>query len=137
MSVLKKLAGQTAVYGVSSIVGRMLTFFLVPFYTSRGVLNEAEFGAMTELYAYIGFLNVVYLFGMETTYFRFASNKNYSEGLAYDNSLSPVIMNSLALSGLIIITSSFLANLLRFPGKESFFILMGLILALDAIAAIP
>ncbi|MFL5731493.1 MAG: polysaccharide biosynthesis permease, partial [Cytophagaceae bacterium] len=62
MSVLKKLLGQTALYGLSSIVGRALNFLLVPFYTA--VLLPAEFGAVTELYAYVAFLNILYLYGM-------------------------------------------------------------------------
>ena len=71
MSVAKKLASQTAVYGVSSIVGRVLTYLLVPIYT--GAFAAAEYGVVTGLYAYVSFLNVVFTYGMETTFFRFAS----------------------------------------------------------------
>ncbi len=71
MSQIKNLAGQTALYGLSSIVGRSLGFLLVPFYTA--VLTKADFGIYAELYAYIAFLNILYLFGMETTFFRFAN----------------------------------------------------------------
>ena len=66
MSVIKKLASQTAVYGVSSIVGRVLTYLLVPIYT--GAFSAAEYGIVTGLYAYVSFLNVVFTYGMETTY---------------------------------------------------------------------
>jgi O-antigen/teichoic acid export membrane protein len=56
MSVAKRLASQTAVYGVSSIVGRVLTYLLVPVYTR--VFGRAEYGVVTELYAYVAFLNL-------------------------------------------------------------------------------
>ena len=71
MSVLKKLASQTAVYGISSIVGRVLTYLLMPIYT--GAFAAAEYGVVTGLYAYVSFLNVVFTYGMESTFFRFAN----------------------------------------------------------------
>lgn len=73
MSVLRKLAGQTAIYGASSIVARFLNYLLTPLYTSRGVFAPAAFGVITGLYAWTAFLNVVLTYGMETTYFRFAT----------------------------------------------------------------
>ena len=73
MSVLRKLAGQTAIYGASSIVARFLNYLLTPLYTSRGVFAPAAFGVITSLYAWTAFLNVVLTYGMETTYFRFAT----------------------------------------------------------------
>ena len=71
MSVAKKLASQAAIYGVSSIVGRVLTYFLVPVYTAR--FAPAEYGVVTDLYAYVAFFNVLYTYGLETAYFRFAN----------------------------------------------------------------
>jgi O-antigen/teichoic acid export membrane protein len=76
VSVLRKLAGQTAIYGVSSIVARFLNYLLTPLYTSRGVFAPAAFGVITSLYAWTAFLNVVLTYGMETTFFRFASKDN-------------------------------------------------------------
>jgi len=137
MSLLKKLAGQTALYGLSSILARMINFLLVPFYTSEGVLSLGEFGAMTELYADIAFLNIVYLFGMETTYFRFATKQQLTEKDAFSNSLSALLVSSLFMSGLMILFSSDIADALQFEGKSSFYIMMASILALDSIAAIP
>ncbi len=84
MGSLKKLAGQTALYGLSSIVGRALNFLLVPFYTS--VLTVSDFGVMTDVYVYMAFLNIIYLFGMETTYFRFANE--HDEPTAFNHAFS-------------------------------------------------
>ena len=72
MSVLRKLAGQTAIYGLSSIVARFINFLLVPLYTSKFVFEPAEYGVVTALYSWTALLNVVLTFGMETAYFRFA-----------------------------------------------------------------
>lgn len=71
MNPLKRLASQTAVYGVSSIVGRFLNYLLVPLYTYTFV--PADYGVVAEFYAYMGFLAVLMTFGMETGYFRFRS----------------------------------------------------------------
>ncbi|HPF90306.1 MAG TPA: polysaccharide biosynthesis protein, partial [Flavobacteriales bacterium] len=63
MSTLRKLAGQTAIYGLSSIVARFLNFLLVPLYTSKFVFAPAEYGVVTALYSWTALLNVVLTFG--------------------------------------------------------------------------
>ena len=73
MSNLKKLAGQTAIYGLSSILGRSINFLLIIIYTAY--LSKAELGAFTTLYALIGFLNIIFTYGMETAFFRFAQKE--------------------------------------------------------------
>lgn len=135
MSILKKLAGQTALYGLSSIVGRVLNFLLVPFFTA--LLDLAEFGIYTDLYAYMAFLNVVYLFGMETTYFRFASRSGYNEESTFQTVQGTLILSSFFLSTLIILLAPWLANILNYPGKETWIIILSLILFVDTIVAIP
>jgi O-antigen/teichoic acid export membrane protein len=135
VSVLKKLLGQTALYGLSSIIGRALNFLLVPFYTA--VLLPAEFGAVTELYAYVAFLNILYLYGMETTYFRFANKEGHTEKEVFSNSVSSIILSSLLLSGILMMLSHPLARILQYPGKEDYFIWLGLILCVDSFSAIP
>ena len=70
---IKKLAGQTAVYGVSSIVGRLLNYLMVPLYVTV-FANTSDYGVASELYAWIAFLMVFLTFGMETAYFKFLSD---------------------------------------------------------------
>lgn len=135
MNPLKKLAGQTAIYGLSSIIGRAVNFLLVPFYANKSVLSAAEFGIMTEYYAYIAFFNVVYLFGMETTYFRFANKGN--EQKAFNNALSFILFLSSALSLLVILLSGNVAGLLQDSGNAQFITWLALVLWVDALAAIP
>jgi O-antigen/teichoic acid export membrane protein len=84
MSQLKKLAGQTAIYGLSSILGRSINFLLIIVYTAY--LTKADLGAFTGIYALIGFLNIVFTYGMETAFFRFSTGKNQDPNRVYQTS---------------------------------------------------
>ena len=136
MSVAKKLASQTAVYGVSSIVGRVLTYLLTPLYT--GAFAAAEFGIVTGLYAYVSFLNVVFTYGMETTFFRFANRPGTDRKELYDRVLSLLLLSTAALTGLLMLLARPLLKLLAIPpGHERYAVWVALILGLDALTAIP
>ncbi|MFL5730515.1 MAG: polysaccharide biosynthesis C-terminal domain-containing protein, partial [Cytophagaceae bacterium] len=74
---------------------------------------------------------------METTYFRFANKEGYSEKEVFSNSLSSILLSSIAFSGLFILLSPSLSVVLKYPGKEDYFIWLGLILAMDSLSAIP
>ena len=73
---IKQLTKDTAIYGVSTIVGRFLTFLLVPFYTN--IFPPDEYGIVANLYIFIAILNIIYIFGMDAAYLKFASNKSIS-----------------------------------------------------------
>ena len=136
MSVAKKLASQTAVYGVSSIVGRVLTYLLVPIYT--GAFAAAEYGVVTGLYAYVSFLNVVFTYGMETTYFRFANRPGTDRRELYDRTLSLLIVSTAVLTAVLMLLARPLLGLLEIPpGHEQYAVWVALILGLDALTAIP
>jgi O-antigen/teichoic acid export membrane protein len=134
MSVAKKLVGQTAVYGISSIVGRALTFLLVPLYTDR--FPAAEYGIVTELYAYVAFLNIMFTYGMESAYFRFATRQGTDRRQLYDQVLSLLLVSSLVLSGLLMLLSPALASVLHYPGREKYLIWLALVMGIDAVTAI-
>lgn len=135
MSFLKKLAGQAAVYGISSILGRAINFLLVPFYTA--IVGAEKFGVFTELYAYMGFLNVLYLFGMETAFFRFSTKEGADKEKAYNTSLLFLTVFSLTFSGLFILLSAQLADILNYPERQHYVIMLASILFIDTIVAIP
>lgn len=135
MSVAKKLASQTAVYGVSSIVGRVLTYLLVPVYTR--VFGRAEYGIVTELYAYVAFLNIVFTYGIETAYFRFANREGVDRQELYSRVVSLLIISSIALSGVLALLAQPLAELLRYPDQSRYIVWLALILGLDAVVALP
>jgi O-antigen/teichoic acid export membrane protein len=77
LNPLKKLLGQTAIYGLSSIVGRLLNFLLVPIYTRY--FSPSAYGEVTLLYAYVAFFVVLLVYGMETSFFRFSQNQEDSK----------------------------------------------------------
>ena len=94
-----KLAGQTAIYGLSSIIGRLLNYILVPLYTLK-FANPADYGVVSELYAWVAFLIVILAFGMETAYFRFTQD-NHDEKSIFSSSL--YVISSINLVFLILI----------------------------------
>ena len=92
MNPLKKLAGQTAIYGLSSVIGRLLNYLLVPLYT-RYFLPE-EYGVVTEVYAYVAFLVVILTYGLETAFFRFSEKENNTR-IVYSTALISLISSSI------------------------------------------
>ena len=116
MSLLKKLASQTALYGLSSMIGRAINFLLVPVYTS--LLLPAEYGIVTELYAYAAFLNILYLLGMETTYFRFANKEGADEPHVFNQVNTQVLLGSFIISGLIFLATPSIATHLSLGNAE-------------------
>jgi len=136
MGIAKKLASQTAIYGVSSIVGRVLSYLLVPIYTAH--FAAAEYGIVTGLYAYVSFLNVLFTYGLETTFFRFANRPGEDRRELYNRTLSLLIISSIVLTiGLALLARPLLGLLHLPPGHEEYAVWIALILGLDAIAALP
>jgi O-antigen/teichoic acid export membrane protein len=134
MTPLKRLARETAVYGLSSIIGRLLNYLLVPLYTRIFLPNE--YGIVTELYAYASFLAVLLTFGMETTFFRFSENHS-GENNVYSTSLIPVMGLNFVFIILGVLGSSSLAEKLHYGHHSEYIVYFVLIVGLDAIAALP
>jgi O-antigen/teichoic acid export membrane protein len=135
LNPLRKLASQTAVYGLSSIIGRFLNYLLVPLYTYT--FPAEAYGVVSEFYAYAGFFAVLLAFGLETGYFRFRSRDDAAAGAAY-----PAALGFLLLANLVFVLgiSAFrqpLADLLRYPAHPEYLVWFALILALDAVSALP
>ncbi len=135
MNPLKKLAGQTVIYGVSTILGRLLNYLLVPIYT--GVFKEGEYGVVTDFYAYVAFFNVLYLFGMETTYFRIANQQKESSQLVFNRIQTLVITNAFVITGLLVIFAPQIALAFGYPGQENYIYILASVMMIDAIVAIP
>ncbi|WP_161889171.1 lipopolysaccharide biosynthesis protein [Pontibacter russatus] len=135
MSIAKKLVGQTAAYGLSSIVGRALNYLLVPIYTA--VLATEEFGVMSYLYAGVGFFNILYTYGMETAFFRFANKTGADRNKLYNQVLSLIICSSLLFTTVLILASGAIASYIGFPEQREYVVWLAVILAVDAIVAIP
>ena len=136
MKALKKLAGQTAIYGLPSIIGRLFNYVLVPLHTST-FLPE-RFGVITEMYSYVAFLVVFLTYGMETAYFRFQTK---SDELNKTSSVfSTVIISLLSTTSIFILLAYFfsqdLANYINYPDNNEYVIWFAFIVGLDAISSI-
>jgi O-antigen/teichoic acid export membrane protein len=134
LNPLKTLASQTAIYGLSSIVGRLLNYLLVPLHT-RVFLPE-QYGVVTEMYSYVAFLLIVLTYGFETAFFRFARNEQ-DKSQVYSTSLISLFVSSVFFFLLTIIFSNDIANRIEYPKHADYIIWFALILATDAITAIP
>jgi O-antigen/teichoic acid export membrane protein len=135
MGLLKKLAGQSAIYGISSILGKTINFLLVPLYT--GYLPKEDLGSFTMLYALIAFLNVIFTFGMETSYFRFATGKGLDTKLVFQNAQSLVAVVGLSLGAILFLYAENLSLLFDYRGKAHLFQWAAMILTIDALMALP
>lgn len=134
MSGIKKLAGQTAIYGVSTILGRFLNVFLTFWLTY--VFGAKEFAVFSLAYAYVTFLNVIFTYGMETSFFRFAQRPEYKNDV-YNTSLLSIIFTTVALSGVMMLSAEQLADLWRVPAHPEYIIWFAWIIGFDTLSAIP
>ena len=134
MSVLKKLAGETAIYGISSILGRMLNILLVPLHTR--VLTEGNYGVLSYLFTISSLVMVVLVFRMETAFFRFGTDATQRDR-AYITALTSVIVTTLLCVGVAIAMANPIANWLGYPGHPNYVTWFALILGLDVLAEIP
>ena len=120
MNPLKKLLGQTAIYGLSSIVGRLLNYLLVPLYTRY--FTTSEYGDVTLLYAYAAFLLIILSYGIETAFFRF-SQREPNKRVVYSTALISLLVSSSLFVALIYFNAntifSFHKSLFKLSSSES------------------
>jgi len=133
MSTLKKLASQTAVYGLSSILGRLLNYLLVPLHTYFFLPDQ--FGIISELYAYVAFFVVLLMLGMETTFFRFV-NKSDDKEKTFNQALSLVLIINTFFLTIVLIFAQNIADFLAFPNHKDYIIWFAFILVFDAISSL-
>lgn len=134
---LKKLAGQTVIYGLGTILPRFLNYFLTPILT-RAFL-PAEYGINSELFAYISFLNILFTYGMETTFFNFNAKLENKEEV-YNTALLTLLSSSVVFSLLLMLFASSIGELLSTPNAvypTRFIVWCIIIMATDAIMCIP
>ena len=134
MNPLKSLLGQTAIYGLPTIVGRLLNYLLVPLYTS--VLPAAEYGKISELYAWVAFLIVLLTFGMETAFFKFINSKDDKDEV-FRNSFLTVIGFNVIFLLILVLFSQDIADAMLYSEQSVYIVLLGIIVSIDATSALP
>lgn len=132
---IKKLAGETAVYGLGTMVPRFLNYLLVPLYTIY-VFTEAEYGQVTLLYSYVAILLVLLTFGMETAFFRYA-NKSETPKKVFNTSTSSVFVVAFLFLVLVFVFVDYISELIQYPANNEYVLIIAVIIAIDAITALP
>ena len=137
MGNMKSLARDTAIYGLSSIVGRFLNYLLMPLYTHVISASQGGYGVVTNLYAYTALVLVMLTFGMETTFFRFVNKEDDKPDTVFTTAFA--LVTALALAFLLGVwwQADGIAALLGYSGHVSYILMMAMVVSLDAIQAIP
>ncbi len=133
---MKTLAKETAIYGVSSILGKFLNWMLVPLYTFT-LENSADYGVVVNLYAWTALLLVILTYGMETGFFRFANKDKENADKVYGNSLIVVGFTSLLFAISTVVFAQPIATLMGYPLNPEYIAMLGVVVAMDAFGAIP
>lgn len=132
---IKQLFGQTAIYGLGIVLPRLLNYLLLtPFYTR--IFERASYGVITELYAYVVFLLVILTYGMETGYFRYASNSNQKEKI-YTTVLASLFLTSTLFIVLIFIFAGTVGSWIGYASNPEYLRWLAVIVGVDAFTAIP
>ncbi|WP_347923182.1 oligosaccharide flippase family protein [Pontimicrobium sp. SW4] len=135
MSAFQKLFKQTVIYGLATVLPRMLSFLLVPLYTTEGVLTSvAEYGEVSVIFSYFVIFNVVLAYGMETAFFRFF-NKEEDKNQVVGTSAISLIVSSLGFFALALIFQNQIASFIDIDVKYINLVIW--ILLLDALVIIP
>lgn len=136
MAGIKSLAKDTAIYGLSSIVGRFLNWCLVPLYTR--MFPSAEYGVVTFIYSVVALALIILTYGMETGFFRFANHERYKDPMeVYSTSLLSLAVSSTAFIVLIMALIGPVSEAMHCGGHESYVAMMGLTVAIDAFCCLP
>lgn len=134
---LRQLAGDTLIYGTGYILGKVLSYLLITVYlTWKFDGEQAQYGLYTDLYFYVALILVVLTMRMETTYFRYGSDPALRDK-AYGQSVLMLVCTALIWIALILLFHAPMAEALQYPGYEKHLIVLGLILALDVLVAVP
>ncbi len=137
MANLKSLAKDTAIYGLSSIVGRFLNYLLVPLYTHYMPKDSGDYGISTNVYAYTALILVLLTFGMETTLFRFANDEKYKSDTVFSTAFATVGSLTAVFLMLIFAFISPISSTLGYAAHPDYLLMMAVVVALDAIQALP
>ena len=135
MAGIKSLAKDTAIYGLSSIVGRFLNWLLVPIYTMK--LTEAQYGVVTNLYAYVALTLIVLTYGMETGFLRFVNREDCKDPMrVYSTVLISLASTSALFIGLVFLFLGPLSRALDCEAHPQYIWMLAITVAIDAFTAI-
>lgn len=133
MSTLRKLAGETVIYGISHILPRILYFIVLTPYLTNRLKDTSDYGIFSEFYAYTALILAFMTFRMDTAYFRYANGKEKTErDRVYSTSFVPMMFNSLLVFGLLMLYAEPIADWLHYSGQAHFIRYFAWIMVFDA-----
>lgn len=135
MNPLRKLAGQTAIYGASTIVARLMNYLMVPIHTR--IFSPPDYGIVGEMYAYVSLLIVLLTYGMETAFFRYYDKNSPDREKVYSTTILSLIISSVAFVIIIFIIAQPVATMIRYPQNSEYIRWFALVIAFDALSTIP
>ena len=137
MGKLQTIAKDTAIYGLSSIIGKFLNYLLVPLYTAQLSAASGGYGVITNMYAYVALILVILTFGMETTYFRFTNKTHTDSQVVYSTTLISVGTVCAVFAALVILFIKPISSLMGYGDHPEWVWVMALTVAIDAFLCIP
>ena len=137
MANLKGLMKDTAIYGLSSIIGRFLNYLLVPIYTAKMSASGGEYGVITNVYAWVALMMVILTYGMETTFFRYVNKQEENANRVYSTTLWSVAFTSVVFVVLVFLFLQPIADVFHYHDHPEYIGCMSTVVALDAFQAIP
>ena len=137
MGKLTTIFKDTAIYGLSSIIGRFLNYLLVPLYTAQLSAASGGYGIITNIYAYVALMMVLLTFGMETTYFRFTNKTHTDSQTVYGTTLISVGSISLLFALIVLALLSPISQIMGYGDHPDYVGVMAVTVAIDAFLCIP
>lgn len=137
MGFIKKLGSDTAIYGLSSIIGRFLNYLLVPLYTAKISAASGGYGIITNVYSYTALLLVILTYGMETTLFRYLSKDGVNPDKVYTTILTSVGSTAVVFVAVVMSCLQWIAPAMGYEAHPEYIAVMAIVVALDAFQAIP
>ena len=137
MGKLASIFKDTAIYGLSSIIGRFLNYLLVPLYTAQLTAASGGYGIITNIYAYVALVLVLLTFGMETTYFRFTNKTHTDSETVYGTTLMSVGTVSFAFAVVVLLLLNPISELMGYGEHPEYVGVMAVTVAIDAFLCIP
>lgn len=135
LNPIKRLAGETAIYGLGTMLPRFLNYLLVPFYTYM-VFDQAEYGQITVLYSWVALILVVLTYGMETSFFRFVSKSDRPSDV-FNTATSSLFITSALFVIVVLFFLDPIARGINYPANKEYIIYIGIIIAIDAFTSLP
>ena len=135
MGLIRKLASQTAIYGLSSMLGRFINFLLVIPHTQY-LKTVNDYGDITTIFSFMAFFNIILTYGMETSYFNFIRNGRDAK-LVYSNAQKSILISTLIFSIFVYLFASQCASFIGYKGQTEYVYICLIFLVFDTLSALP